>query len=339
MRVYDPTGTVPGAARARASWSPVRQAGTVVGAQRAARTLCDAAPRGGVEGGLDFWLAQAEILLSGLLFVAHHTRQHMGTVCSWVLTQDRPSERGPGDVRTSLKYLASRDDVDVALAAAEIADSLEAIWEMEERTRSSVYATAQTVVWPWSAPSVAMSSTGEDFRSIPIPVRMSSGAPGTRSCTADFKVRVGRELRRRGASRSRPATVALGISVDEIERARPGIDPRLPDQRLVYPLLDLGLTRADCQRVIADAGLPVPGRSACWFCPFHSAEEWRRLKRQHPDLFTRACWLERHLNDRRRRLGRDDVWLTRHRRPLSEVVDDQLVLDGFDGCDSGWCAS
>ena len=29
------------------------------------------------------------------------------------------------------------------------------VWEMEERTRSSVYATAQTVVWPWSDPGVA----------------------------------------------------------------------------------------------------------------------------------------------------------------------------------------
>lgn len=161
VRVYDPTGTVPGAAAARAAWSPVRQAGSVVGAQRAARALCDAAPRGGVEGGLDFWLAQAEILLSGLLFVAHHTKQHMGTVCTWVLTQDRPGEQGPGDVRTSLQFLASSDDIDVALAAVEIVNSLDAIWEMEERTRSSVYATAQTVVWPWSAPSVAVSSTGE----------------------------------------------------------------------------------------------------------------------------------------------------------------------------------
>ncbi|MCZ7537856.1 MAG: type IV secretory system conjugative DNA transfer family protein [Acidimicrobiia bacterium] len=75
VRVYDPTSsTVPRGASAL--WSPLQQAGTVVGAQRAARALCDAAPRGGVEGGMDFWLAQAEILLSGLLFVAHHASRH-----------------------------------------------------------------------------------------------------------------------------------------------------------------------------------------------------------------------------------------------------------------------
>lgn len=180
--------------------------------------------------------------------------------------------------------------------------------------------------------------TRPESRSLPIPVRMSNGAPGTRACTSDFKVRViGRELRRRGASVEQPAVVALGISVDEIERAKPGIDPRAPYQDRVYPLLDLGLRRSDCQRIIADAGLPVPGRSACWFCPLHDRETWRALKRNHPDLFAKACWLEGHLNDRRRDLGKDPVWLTRHARPLADVIDDQLVLDGLDGCDSGWC--
>lgn len=60
VRVYDPTrtlGPVGGATVGPACWSPVGQASTVVGAQRAARALCEAAPRGGVEGGMDFWLA------------------------------------------------------------------------------------------------------------------------------------------------------------------------------------------------------------------------------------------------------------------------------------------
>jgi hypothetical protein len=52
-------------------------------------------------------------------------------------------------------------------------------------------------------------------RSLPIPVRMSSGAPGTRSCTADFKIAViGKWLKAHGASASNPATVGIGISLD-----------------------------------------------------------------------------------------------------------------------------
>src|SRR3546814_8987186 len=60
----------------------------VTGVQTCA--LPSAAPKGGVEGGMDFRLAQAEILLSGLLYVARHAHRDMSAVCEWVLTQDRP---------------------------------------------------------------------------------------------------------------------------------------------------------------------------------------------------------------------------------------------------------
>ena len=136
----------------------------------------------------------------------------------------------------------------------------------------------------------------------------------------------------------------LGISMDEIQRAR--TDSGFPDQTLEYPLLDLRLRRADCYKIIEEAGLPKPPRSACWFCPFHSKEAWRELKRETPDLFQKAVELEATINVKRARLfaAKDwdkdpNVWLTRHLRPLDQVVDDQLVLDldGPDGCDSGSC--
>jgi type IV secretion system protein VirD4 len=163
VQVYDPTGSTGTNLPATGRWSPLHQADTVLGAQRAARSLCDAAPRGGVEGGLDFWLAQAEILLSSLLFVARHTGRDMGAVCEWVLAQDRPGELGPGEVRAALDALLGSDDPDVVAGAVDATQGLVAVWEMEERTRSSIYATAQTVVWPWSDPGVAASSRGDSI--------------------------------------------------------------------------------------------------------------------------------------------------------------------------------
>ncbi len=160
VRVYDPTKTLGLSSLRAASWSPVGQACTVVGAQRAARALCEAAPRGGVEGGIDFWLAQAEILLSGLLYIAHHAHKDMGRVCEWILLQDRPGDLGPGEVRTYLDDLLGHPDEEVMIGANEASRGVLAIWDMEDRTRSSVYATAQTVVWPWSEPEVAASSRG-----------------------------------------------------------------------------------------------------------------------------------------------------------------------------------
>ncbi|MGK5557755.1 phosphoadenosine phosphosulfate reductase [Actinomadura kijaniata] len=174
---------------------------------------------------------------------------------------------------------------------------------------------------------------------IPIPVRMSNGAPGTRSCTSDFKICViGKWLRAHGASATNPATVGIGISVDEIHRAN---NRRCePYERIVYPLLDLGVRRADCPRIIRSAGLPVPSKSACWFCPFHRLTNWQDMRRNQPELFARACDLETTINTRRAALGRDPVWLNRYAAPLADVVPDIDVLpfdDGDGTCDGGWC--
>lgn len=185
----------------------------------------------------------------------------------------------------------------------------------------------------------------EESRSLPIPVRMSNGAPGTRSCTADFKIKVvGKELKRRGANKSNPATIAIGISLDEIHRA----NARKVDahERIVYPLVGIGeetglkLTRTDCQRIIRDAGLPVPPKSSCFFCPFHRPTAWADLARERPDLWQKSVLLEDTLNARRDKLGKDHVYLTRYGIPLRDAIatDDQLLPLVDDGsCDSGWC--
>jgi len=183
--------------------------------------------------------------------------------------------------------------------------------------------------------------TREGSRSLPIPVRMSNGAPGTRSCTADFKIKViAKELKRRGATPASPATIGIGISVDEIHRANNRRTE--PHEAITYPLLDLGLRRTDCARIIRDAGLPVPPKSSCFFCPFHRPETWHDMRREQPAEFAKACQLEDLLNERRDELGKDHVWLTRFNKPLREAIPDGVDLlpmfDEADGaCDSGWC--
>lgn len=145
----------------------------------------------------------------------------------------------------------------------------------------------------------------EGSKSLPIPVRMpDTGAPGTRSCTADFKIRVvGRWLQDHGASAADPAVVAIGISIDEYQRA--ASRKVRPYEALEYPLLTLewkggvGLTRSQCEQVIRDAGLPVPPKSSCFFCPFHKPTVFADMRRNEPELFERAAFLEDTLNDRR----------------------------------------
>lgn len=184
--------------------------------------------------------------------------------------------------------------------------------------------------------------TREGSRSLPIPVRMSNGAPGTRSCTADFKIRVvGKWLKEHGANEKDRATVCIGISVDEIHRANNRRSEK--HERVVYPLLDLGHRRSDCMRIIADAGLPVPPKSACFFCPFHRRSKWQEMRIQEPELFNKAADLEDLLNKRRDELGKDHVYMTALGAPLREVIPAgaqmlPLSEDDSGGCDGGWCA-
>lgn len=60
-----------------------------------------------------------------------------------------------------------------------------------------------------------------------------------------------------------------------------------------YPLQDWGWDREECKRRIAAAGLRVPEKSACWFCPASQKWEIARLGAEHPDLLERAFKMER----------------------------------------------
>ena len=174
-----------------------------------------------------------------------------------------------------------------------------------------------------------------------IPVRLGSGAPGNRSCTVDFKIKVAdRWLLENGAEMS-GATVGLGISLDEWHRMRRGIDPETPWKELAYPLIDLRMDRQDCINVIARAGLPVPPKSSCFFCPFHTMQVWQEMRNKQPDLFQKACELEELMRQRSRKLGKGDIWFTGKQKPLAmattELVQRSLFEEEQGVCESGYC--
>jgi hypothetical protein len=181
--------------------------------------------------------------------------------------------------------------------------------------------------------------TRPESRSIGIPVFLGSGAPGNRQCTGDYKVRViARWLKAQGATEEAPAIVGMGISVDEAHRARTEFDPRVPMQRRVYPLIDRRMDRQDCINTITRAGLPVPPKSSCRFCPYARTARWQHMRQDEPELFARAVALEQTLNERRAMLGKDDVFLTPALIPLDQVIVDtgQQEFD-LGMCEGGYC--
>jgi hypothetical protein len=185
-----------------------------------------------------------------------------------------------------------------------------------------------------------MQDLTRDSRTINIPVRMSNGSPGNRNCTATYKIKVvGKWLKANGASKDNPAHVCIGISTDEIIRVNN--KKAQPYEIPTYPLIDLGLDRSACQQLIADAGLPVPPKSSCYFCPFHRPQMWSEMRRDEPELFWKAADLEATLIARRKELGKDPVYLTRFAKPLAEAIGEAQDTLPFspdtDSCDEGYC--
>src|SRR5581483_6098060 len=60
-----------------------------------------------------------------------------------------------------------------------------------------------------------------------------------------------------------------------------------------YPLMDWGYDRERCKQIIAAAGLPVPVKSACFYCPASKKSEITWLQEHHPELLERALQIER----------------------------------------------
>jgi type IV secretion system protein VirD4 len=143
--IYDPTHST---GYATAGWTPLAGCETWQGAQRVASWLVDAAraTSAGIENAR-FWYGAAEKLLAPLLLAAVHGDVTMEAVVRWLDTQD---ER---EVKFALE-LANQ-------TAAK--DAFEATLKREERTRSNVYATAETVLAAYADPGVLASAETSDI--------------------------------------------------------------------------------------------------------------------------------------------------------------------------------
>ena len=178
-----------------------------------------------------------------------------------------------------------------------------------------------------------------DRMSVPIPMYGTKGKMVVpRSCTADFKVRViAKWLKQHGATVADPATVCIGISTDEWHRVGAGREEAW--ERRVYPLIDLDLDRAQCMQIIRKAGLPVPPKSSCYFCPFHKLSVFQEMRRDRPVVFDEAAAVERVVSDKQTAIGKAPLFLTRYGCPLPEAVtvaQDPLDFGGAE-CDEGYC--
>ena len=80
----------------------------------------------------------------------------------------------------------------------------------------------------------------------------------------------------------------IGIDAGEAHRAE-----RKPRKYKSFPLVDLGIDRKGCEKIIRKVGLGIPQKSGCYICPYQRKRQWIELKKYHPELWKVAVDLER----------------------------------------------
>ena len=176
----------------------------------------------------------------------------------------------------------------------------------------------------------------------------STGMSPSRSCTSRYKVSPLREAQKKlmaeyGADH---VEVLIGISLDEATRMRHSADKWSTNR---YPLIfDVPMRRGEIARWHEKNDFPIPQRSSCVQCPFHSDAEWRQI-REHPTEWEKAVLIDRRLREEDRFVSenadaskaqyRGVPFLHRSCQPLSEVDfdEDSDQLDLFQGECTGLC--
>ena len=165
-------------------------------------------------------------------------------------------------------------------------------------------------------------------------------APLKRQCTYDYKIEViQKALRRilgyaRGERCKHEAICMQGISFDEMDRCSASRVPWITNE---WPLVDLGITRTDCRIFLEERNLPIPRKSSCRYCPYHSDRYWRDMKQNHPSEFEQACQTDEAIRNLTQAGVDKPCFIHRSLVPLREAYfgEDQKELFGRE-C-SGHC--
>jgi hypothetical protein len=201
-------------------------------------------------------------------------------------------------------------------------DYLEVLTEYASRHGIEVLTAQQGVL---SADVLERKKVGKAFVSVPLYTIAMDGKKGLlrRQCTREYKIdpmsKKVRELlgyKPRQRMRHRVRSM-LGITIDETRRMKPSWYPWITN---TWPLVDLGLHRDDCFKIIADAGLPEPQKSACVYCPYHSDAYWQWMKDEQPVEFKKAVDFDEAVRDMTMRGKEEPGYVHKSCVPLKEAV-------------------
>lgn len=152
-------------------------------------------------------------------------------------------------------------------------------------------------------------------------------APGRRWCTGYLKQHlIRKEINR--LKKEKNALNYIGIAADEAHRCK-------ADSHNRYPLVDWGITEAMALQICYDRGYDFGGlygiyhRASCWCCPLQRIGELKKLRRCHPELWTRLLDMDNRAREQfgPNRLGQfKQRWSVEALEQRFALEEDQLSL-------------
>lgn len=201
--------------------------------------------------------------------------------------------------------------------------------------------------------SKAQNSSGNRFASIPAFTQ--SGGQLRRQCTSEYKIQQVDKKTKEILGLSKYARfpkceIWYGITLDEMHRMA------IPQQKWkinTYPFIGYSITWDSKQKKLSDerhtrgdlinwygkTKLPIPEKSACYFCPYQNNKMWRFLKEEYPQDFEIAVSVDEIIRDSTKRGLRDKIYVHRRLQPLKEIDFTNLNYEMYENDDecSGNC--
>jgi len=110
-------------------------------------------------------------------------------------------------------------------------------------------------------------------------------------------------------------TWIIGIEADEGKRAKRFTKPRGDQSEYVYPLIELGLTRASCVALLKVFGWHDVEKSSCVFCPFKTEDELLDMYVHDPKAWNLCVEIEAAFEKASQ--VKNDLWIASD-RPLNK---------------------
>ena len=189
--------------------------------------------------------------------------------------------------------------------------------------------------------------TGERTASMPFYTKnRKTGKRGMvmRQCTSEYKIQpIYRKIREILGYKPRQQVKEIvhiwkGITIDEIARIKHSTDRWV---KFKYPLFEKGMDRLEAINYVRDKMGEIPPKSSCIGCPFHNDEMWLEIKKNYPDEWEQAVYLDKKIRNHPK--FNDELYLHKSCVPLDEVdlnenqMDLSDFIDDFDNECWGMC--